>query len=87
MQTAQTPDHTPMNKNKATRFLRRSLIALLVLTALVFVALVAFMNQQSSNTISEVGTMYMSEMSAQITSHFQTVVGREMGEYCQGARL
>ncbi len=80
MQTAQTPDHTPMNKNKATRFLRRSLIALLVLTALVFVALVAFMNQQSSNTISEVGTMYMSEMSAQITSHFQTVVGLRLSQ-------
>lgn len=67
-------------KNKTTRFLTTSLIAILVLCAVVFSFLAFFMNRQSGRTISEVGTLYMSGLSEQISLHFQTTIGLRLSQ-------
>ncbi len=67
-------------KNKTNRFLTISLIAILVLCAVVFSFLAFFMNRQSGNTISEVGTLYMSGLSEQISLHFQTTIGLRLSQ-------
>jgi len=79
MQKKRNTGYGQMN-SKAARFLRRNLIAILLLTAAVFAFLVVFMNHQSVSTINEVGTMYMSEMSEQITLHFKTTVNLRLSQ-------
>ena len=53
--------------NKTTRFLTVSLILVSVLCIIVFSFLAIYMNGQSLDTISRVGTIYMSGMSEQMS--------------------
>ncbi len=66
--------------NKTSRFLRISLILILLLCLLMFSFLAFFMNTQSRKTINEVGNLYMSGMSEQISLHFQTTVGLRLSQ-------
>ncbi len=67
-------------KNKTTRFLTTSLIGILLLCAVVFSFLAFYMNYRSSETIGEVGTLYMSGLNEQISLHFQTTVGLRLAQ-------
>ena len=62
-------------KNKTTRFLITSLVGVALLCVCVFSFLAVHMGKQSASTINEVGTLYMSSMSQQISKHFETVIG------------
>ena len=61
-------------KNKTTRFLTRSLIIIIILCIFIFAFLAFYMNRKSADTISEVGEIYMSSMSEQISLHFGTTM-------------
>ena len=61
-------------KNKTTRFLSASIIIIFVLCVAVFSYLAYYMNRQSTETINEVGTIYMTGMSERISIHFRTTI-------------
>lgn len=56
------------------RFLRFSAILVPIICVLIFSFLAVFMNRKSSETISEIGTNYMSGMSQEISMHFETIM-------------
>ena len=60
--------------NRATHFLIVSLALVLVLTVCIFSFLAFFMSRKSSETISAVGTTYMSGMGEKVTQHFETTI-------------
>ena len=60
--------------NSSTRFLTVSLVLILVLTVCIFSFLALFMIQKSSDTISVVGTTYMTGMGEKVTQHFATTI-------------
>ena len=61
-------------RDKTTRFLLGSLIEVALLCICVFSLLAVGINNQSSRTINEVGVLYMSSMSEQISMHFETAI-------------
>lgn len=61
-------------KNKTTRFLMVSIIALVVVSASVFFLLQSIMRKKSTTVINGVGTLYMSGISEQISRHFKTTM-------------
>ncbi len=61
-------------KNKTTRFLSASIIIIFVLCVAVFSYLAYYMNRQSTETINEVGTIYMTGMRERISIHFRTTI-------------
>ncbi len=61
-------------KKDTMRFLRFSAILVPVFCVLIFGFLAIFMNRRSSETISEIGTNYMSGMSQEISLHFETTM-------------
>ena len=67
-------------KDKTTRFLAVSLIGVALLCVCVFSFLVIHMNAQSSQTINEVGTLYMSSMSRQTSIHFDSIITLRMDQ-------
>ena len=67
-------------KNKITRFLTVSLILVSLLCAAVFSILAVYMNRKSTDTINEVGKIYMSGMSNQIFMHFRTTMGLRLSQ-------
>lgn len=67
-------------KSRITRFLTFSIIMASVLCIVVFSVLTIFLNRKSSATIGEVGTIYMSNMSAQISRHFETTVSLRLSQ-------
>ncbi|MEY8387140.1 response regulator [Oscillospiraceae bacterium 38-13] len=60
--------------NSAAHFLTVSLALVLLLTVCIFTFLAFFMTQKSSETISAVGTAYMSGMGEKVTQHFETTI-------------
>lgn len=62
-------------KNKTTRFLTLSLVVIALLCVCVFSFLAIHISNLSSNTINQVGELYMSSMSQQISMHFETTIG------------
>ena len=60
--------------NSASRFLTVSLALVLLLTICIFSFLAFFMSRKSSQTISDVGSVYMSGMGEKITQHFETTI-------------
>ena len=62
-------------KNRTTRFLVVSLAAVALLCVAVFSFLAVYMNKRSAETITEVGAIYMTGMSEQISLHFETNIG------------
>ncbi len=67
-------------KNKTTRFLISSLVAVALLCVFVFSFLAFHMRTQSTRTINEVGALYMSSMSQQISKHFETTIGLRLNQ-------
>lgn len=67
-------------KNKITRFLLVSVIALVIISASVIFGLQFIMRGKSTSTINEVGTIYMSGMSEQISRHFETIIGLRLDQ-------
>ncbi len=67
-------------KNKTTRFLITSLIGVALLCVCVFSSFAFHMSNQSALTINEVGTLYMSSMSQQISIHFESIIALQMGQ-------
>ena len=65
-------------KNKTTRFLITSLIGVALLCVLVFSFLAIHMGGQSAETINDVGTLYMSNMSQQISIHFESIISLQL---------
>lgn len=63
-----------MNNHRTLRFLKVSLIWIVVLCVLVFSSLVVFMDRQSARTINQVGSLYMQSMCEQISRHFETTI-------------
>ena len=61
-------------RDKTTRFLLGSLIGVALLCVCVFSFLAVRIGAQSSRTINEVGLLYMSSMSEQISMHFETTI-------------
>ena len=60
--------------NSATRFLAVSLALVLLLTVCIFSFLAFYMSRKSSETISAVGTTYMTGMGEKVTQHFASVI-------------
>ena len=60
--------------NSATRFLTVSLALVLLLTVCIFSFLAVFMSRKSSETISAVGTTYMTGMGEKVTQHFASII-------------
>jgi len=67
-------------RNKTTRFLLTSIIAVLVISIAIFTFLGIYINWQSAGTIQEVSRMYMAGMSEQIAMHFDTTVGLRLDQ-------
>ena len=67
-------------KNKTTRFLTTSLIAVVLLCVCAFSFLTVHMNYESTQTINQVGTLYMSNMSQQISMHFATTISLRLDQ-------
>ncbi len=61
-------------KAKTTRFLIGSFIGLAVFSVIVFNLLGIYMEKRSDETISEVGTLYMSGMNEQIAKDFEMII-------------
>lgn len=66
--------------NKTTRFLRGSLIGIVLLCVCVFTAFSLHMSGQSAQAINQVGTLYMSRMSQQTSSHFESIIILQMNQ-------
>ena len=56
------------------RFLIGSFLGIIALTFAVFVVLAHFLDNMSADTISQVGEVYMKNLSKQISMHFQTTI-------------
>ncbi len=59
-------------KNKVTRFLVTSLVTLMLLCLVIFSIMVIHMDKKNFETLSEIGTQYMSGMSERVRMHFET---------------
>jgi len=70
---------TTLRKN-TPRFLTVTLTLVLTFTVCIFAFLAFFMNRQSKDSIRQVGRMYMSSISDQITMHFETTIGLRLNQ-------
>ena len=57
-------------KNKTMNFLTLSIITVIIACIILFAALGIFMNKKSDETLSEMGTIYMSGLNERISMHF-----------------
>ena len=60
------------------RFLTVSLIVVIGVCIVMFTALGIFMNRKSTETIDDVGTIYMEGMNERISMHFETIIGMRL---------
>lgn len=67
-------------KNKTTRFLMISIIILVIISASVFFGLQFAMRKKSNAAINDIGTLYMSGISEQISRHFETLMGLRLDQ-------
>ncbi len=67
-------------KNKTTRSLITSLVGVALLCVCVFSFFAFHMSGRSAATINEVGTLYMSSMSQQISNHFESIISLRMDQ-------
>ena len=63
-----------MVRKKTMRFLKTSLVLVSVLCVVIFGFLAVCMNQKSTETIGQIGTIYMSGMNEEISMHFETTI-------------
>lgn len=61
-------------KDKTTKLLTASLVVVIALCIGVFSHLAVTMNEKNSETISQVGTIYMASMSEKISEQFETIM-------------
>lgn len=61
-------------KNKTMNFLTASIITVVIACIILFTALGIFMNRKSDDTLSEMGTIYMSGLNERISKHFETII-------------
>ena len=73
-----------MNKKRRTdksiRFLMVSLVGVCILLVGLFTVLTIYMNKKSTQTIEEVGRLYMNGMNEQIVLHYETVIGLRLSQ-------
>ena len=67
-------------KHSTSRFLLASLFAISILCVVVFTCLTALINHQSAAAIRQIGQIYMSGMSQQISLHFGTTIDLRLGQ-------
>lgn len=67
-------------EDKSIRFLIFSIIGVSVLIVGLFILLSIYMNKKSSDTIEEVGKLYMNGMNEQIVLHYETVIGLRLSQ-------
>lgn len=65
-------------KDRTIRFLTFSLLGVSVFCVCVFGFLIRYINQQSSETVNELGNIYMTGMNERISKHFETMVELRM---------
>ncbi len=73
-------EEAKMNKQNPNRFLVGSFIALTIITFGAFFLLSHFMEDCSGDTISQVGKIYMQNLSEQIAMHFQTTINLRLDQ-------
>lgn len=61
-------------RNKTMNFLTVSIITIIIACIILFAALGIFMNKKSDETLSEMGTIYMSGLNERISMHFETII-------------
>lgn len=61
-----------LKKNKVIRFLVTSLVLLMLLCLVIFSVMVIHMDKKNFETLSEIGSQYMSGMSERVRMHFET---------------
>ena len=61
-------------KKSTTRFLTVSLLLVAISCVCIFSFLAFFMNRKSADTISSVGTIYMTGMGEKVSQHFETTI-------------
>ncbi len=61
-------------QNKITRFLTIGLITICVLCISIFAFMAKYLNDQSKETINQLGNMYMAGMNERISKHFETMI-------------
>lgn len=67
-------------KHNTIRFLFVSLILVSVFCVYIFTSLAIRMNQKGADTISQIGEMYMSGMSQQVSMHFGTTIDLRLSQ-------
>lgn len=67
-------------KKDTMRFLRFSIILAPALCVLIFSFLAVYMNSRSMETITEIGTVYMSGMNREISMHFEVTMDLRLSE-------
>lgn len=69
-----------MKNHRTPRFLKISLICVVLLCVIVFSSLALFMERQSSETINQVGGLYMESMCEQISRYFETTIEMRLNQ-------
>ncbi len=67
-------------EDKSIRFLIFSIIGVSVLIVGLYALLSAYMSKKSSETIEEVGKLYMNGMNEQIVLHYETIIGLRLSQ-------
>ncbi len=67
-------------QSKTTRFLITSMVLVALLSVFIFGFLAFYMNRKSADTISQVGSIYMSGMGEQISQHFATTIDLRLSQ-------
>ncbi len=67
-----------MKKNRSVTFLSAAFACILIVCVVVFVYLAESMSTQTSNTVNEVGDIYMSGMNERISKHFETMIAHNL---------
>ena len=67
-------------EDKAIRFLIFSIVGVSVLIVGLFTLLSVYMSKKSSETIGEVGKLYMNGMNEQIVLHYETIIGLRLSQ-------
>ncbi len=67
-------------QSNTTRFLITSMVLVALLSVFIFGFLAFYMNRKSADTISQVGSTYMSGMGEQISQHFATTIDLRLSQ-------
>lgn len=68
------------NKTKYIRYLIVSLVLVLILCIFIFTFQTIHMREKSAETISEIGSIYMSGMGEHVAEHFDTTIGFRLSQ-------